>query len=158
MFFEPYQMPVSSRSKALLCAHFMPGAYIFELACRGLPQPDHMQRPSVPERPRELKAVKLMHTIVWAFFVSCILCIPITVQLNKRIDTLTLSMLVFGECLVLIFNRWKCPLTNIAERLTNRREDNFDIYLPLWLARWNKVIFGSIFCFAEIYALYRFFL
>lgn len=42
-------------------------------------------------------------------------------------------------------NRGRCPLTTIAARYTDDRRDNFDIYLPLWLARYNKVIFGSLF-------------
>ncbi len=33
----------------------------------------------------------------------------------------------------------------LASRSTDDRRDNFDIYLPLWLARHNKVIFGTLF-------------
>jgi hypothetical protein len=29
----------------------------------------------------------------------------------------------------------RCPLTGIAARYTDDRRDNFDIYLPPWLAR-----------------------
>ena len=47
--------------------------------------------------------------------------------------------------LVLVFNRWRCPLTDIAAQYTDDRRDNFDIYLPLWLARYNKHIFGWLF-------------
>jgi len=39
----------------------------------------------------------------------------------------------------------RCPLTGIAERYTDDRHDNFDIYLPRWLAKYNKRIFGSLF-------------
>jgi hypothetical protein len=31
----------------------------------------------------------------------------------------------------------------VAARYTPDRQDNFDIYLPLWLARHNKLIFGA---------------
>jgi hypothetical protein len=33
----------------------------------------------------------------------------------------------------------------VAARYTDDRRDNFDIYLPLWLARHNKLIFGWLF-------------
>ncbi len=49
------------------------------------------------------------------------------------------------ECLVLVFNRGRCPLTDVAGRYTSARSANFDIYLPVWLARYNKEIFGVVF-------------
>jgi hypothetical protein len=39
----------------------------------------------------------------------------------------------------------RCPLTDLAARYTDDRRDNFDIYLPEWLARHNKRIFGWLF-------------
>jgi len=35
-------------------------------------------------------------------------------------------------------------LTAVAARYTADRRDNFDLYLPQWLARYNKLIFGLI--------------
>jgi hypothetical protein len=57
------------------------------------------------------------------------------------------------EVLVLLFNRFKCPLTAVAARYTPDREDNFDIYLPLWLARNNKLIFGALYVAGIAYTL-----
>lgn len=45
------------------------------------------------------------------------------------------------------------PLTNLAGRYTKERTDNFDIYLPLWLARRNKTIFGALFAVGELFVL-----
>jgi hypothetical protein len=59
------------------------------------------------------------------------------------------------ECAVLFFNRGKCPLTSIAARYTEDRADNFDIYLPVWLARYNKLVFGAIFICGSAFALLR---
>jgi len=56
---------------------------------------------------------------------------------------------------VLALNRWRCPLTGIAARYTDNRRDNFDIYLPLWLARYNKHIFGLLFAAGLLYTLLR---
>jgi len=52
--------------------------------------------------------------------------------------------IVWVEVLVLAINGWRCPLTAVAARYTNDRQDNFDIYLPVWLARNNKTIFGAL--------------
>jgi hypothetical protein len=49
------------------------------------------------------------------------------------------------EVLILLANGFRCPLTAVAARYTDDRRDNFDIYLPLWLARYNKQIFGPLF-------------
>ena len=46
---------------------------------------------------------------------------------------------------MLVFNGWSCPLTSIAARYTDERRENFDIYLPKWLARNNKFIFGVLY-------------
>ena len=59
------------------------------------------------------------------------------------------------EVLVLILNRWRCPLTSVAAQYTEDRRDNFDIYLPEWLARHNKLLFGSLYLGGILYALVR---
>jgi hypothetical protein len=46
---------------------------------------------------------------------------------------------------VLVVNGFRCPLTDVAARYTDDRRDNFDIYLPLLIARYNKQIFGTLF-------------
>jgi hypothetical protein len=42
----------------------------------------------------------------------------------------------------------------VAARYTDDRQDNFDIYLPLWLARYNKQVFGALFVIGAAYALW----
>jgi len=56
-----------------------------------------------------------------------------------------LSGIVLVEVFVLAFNGWRCPLTAVAARYTDDRRDNFDIYLPQWLARYNKLVFGVLY-------------
>jgi hypothetical protein len=46
---------------------------------------------------------------------------------------------------VLWLNGWRCPLTDMAARYTQDRRANFDLYLPEWLARHNKEIFGPLY-------------
>lgn len=91
-----------------------------------------------------LRPVKLGHTLVWAIFAACILAIPVLAWLGHDRQATALILLVLVEVLVLMANDGHCPLTAVAARYTTDRRDNFDIYLPEWLARYNKLIFGSI--------------
>ena len=94
---------------------------------------------------RRLKAIRLLHTVVWVGFAGCIVAIPVlTLQERFRLAAV-LALIVLGEVIVLALNRWRCPLTPIAARYTENRRANFDIYLPEWLARYNKEIFGPLY-------------
>ena len=63
----------------------------------------------------------------------------------------TFAAIVAVEVAVLLLNRLTCPLTNVAAQYTDDRRANFDIYLPEWLARNNKTIFGSLFLIALLF-------
>jgi hypothetical protein len=74
--------------------------------------------------------------------------------MERRFDwALGLSILVLLVCIVILTNRGRCPSTDVATRYTDDRADNFDIYLPLWLARHNKTIFGTLFVAGELFFL-----
>jgi len=105
-----------------------------------------------------LLMIKLVHTVVWAFFVSCILAIPLAAATGRFPLAAMLIGLVLIEVVILAVNRGSCPLTNIAERYTSDRKANFDIFLPLWVAKNNKVIFGALFIAGAIYAAYTWWL
>jgi ABC-type uncharacterized transport system permease subunit len=92
-----------------------------------------------------LIAVKLLHTVIWTFFAGCIVAVPLAALRHRFRLGAILSALVLVECLVLAVNGGRCPLTDVAARFTPERADNFDIYLPVWLAHWNKAIFGTLF-------------
>ncbi len=102
-----------------------------------------------------LLAVKLLHTAVWAFFAGCIFAIPILGWRGQLPEAGFLCGIVFLEVLVLLLNGWRCPLTPLAARYTADREDNFDIFLPVWLARHNKSIFGTLYLAGVILVVYR---
>jgi hypothetical protein len=95
--------------------------------------------------PAALRTVKVVHTFAWALFAGCILALPIFAWRGQFSIALLLIALVSVEVLVLLANRLRCPLTNVAARYTDDRRANFDIYLPLWIARYNKQIFGTLF-------------
>jgi hypothetical protein len=92
-----------------------------------------------------LRIVKAAHTVVWALFAGCILAIPYYAWRRQLETAWVLIAIVTVEVAVLGANRMRCPLTVVAARYTDDRRDNFDIYLPLWLARHNKLIFGVLF-------------
>ena len=92
-----------------------------------------------------LRFVKVIHTIVWAFFAGCILAIPVSVWRGDVVGAAILIAIVAVEVIVILANGWRCPLTAVAARYTDDRRDNFDIYLPVWLARYNKEIFGALY-------------
>ena len=96
-----------------------------------------------------------MHTAIWLFFAACIVAIPVAGVLRLFACAAVLSTLVLLECLILAINQGRCPLTDLAGHYTANRTENFDIYLPLWLARHNKAIFGTLFVAGDVYVLVR---
>ncbi len=102
-----------------------------------------------------LRAVKLTHTVIWAFFVACILAIPLFTVLSRFRLAALFAAIVAVEVVVLLLNGMTCPLTNVAARYTGDRRANFDIYLPEWLARNNKTVFGGLYLFALLLLLAR---
>ena len=92
-----------------------------------------------------LRAVKVVHTLAWALFAGCIVALPIVAWRQDFYAAAILIGVVLVEVLVLLANGFRCPLTDVAARYTEDRQDNFDIYLPLWIARYNKQIFGTLF-------------
>ncbi|MCU0620899.1 MAG: hypothetical protein MUC69_05285 [Gemmatimonadales bacterium] len=103
-----------------------------------------MATPPGTDDPARLHAIKLLHTVAWVFFASCTVAIPVLALRSERRAAALLIGVVWVEVLILAVNRWRCPLTPIAARYTTDRRDNFDIYLPEWLARHNTTIFGAL--------------
>src|SRR5438477_11373552 len=91
-----------------------------------------------------LTAIKLLHTAIWAFLAGCILALPIAGFMHRFDWSVILTAIILLECGTLALNRGMCPLTGLAARFTEERADNFDIYLPNWLARQKKAIFGKL--------------
>ena len=102
-----------------------------------------------------LRTIKVVHTAAWVFFAGLILALPVFAW-QRRFDVfLLLAAMVAVEVLVLALNGLKCPLTPLAARYTSERQDNFDIYLPLLVARYNKQIFGPLYLAGLLFGLVR---
>lgn len=102
-----------------------------------------------------LVRIKLLHTVIWAGLALSIIAIPWVALADYLPWAGALSLIVLVECFIVIFNKGKCPLTHVPPRYTDDRADNFDIYLPPWLARHNKLIFGLLFLGGEFIFLWR---
>jgi hypothetical protein len=87
--------------------------------------------------------------------VACIVAIYVFSSTDNFGWALAMITIVLGEVVALTVNGMRCPLTPIAARFTTDRRPNFDIYLPQWLARLNKEIFGTLYLGGVIYALAR---
>lgn len=108
-----------------------------------------MMAPSA-DAARVLWQIRMAHTLAWAVFAGAIVAIPAVTLAGHLRAAAWLSALVWIEVAILAANRMRCPLTGIAARYTDDRSDNFDIFLPAWLARHNKLLFGTLFAAGEV--------
>lgn len=97
-----------------------------------------------------LVVVKVVHTLIWAVMAASIIALPFLASLRRFRCCALVTGLILLECAVLALNGGRCPLTDVAARFTTDRAANFDIYLPGWLAAYNKVIFGLLFVAGEL--------
>ena len=90
----------------------------------------------------KLIAIKIIHTLVWLFFNVVIFYMLYAVLVNKIDKWLWIGYGLFVlEGLTLLVFKFFCPLTVIARKYSSSNKANFDIYLPHWLAKYNKQIY-----------------
>jgi hypothetical protein len=107
----------------------------------------------------KLTFIKLLHTIIWLFFNVVIFYLLYAVIINKIDKWVWICVaLVVLETITLLAFRWYCPLTVWARKYSNSEKNNFDIYLPEWLAKHNKLIYGILFSVSLLILLVRLFL
>ena len=103
--------------------------------------------------------IKLVHSIIFWFMAACLLYIlycGITRTFNWTLLLAISAILIEG--LVLLFNHWQCPFTNLAKEYGDERGSVTDMFLPIWIAR--NVFKGSaiILAFGLILLGIRFFI
>ena len=101
-----------------------------------------------------LTAIKILHTVIWAFLAAGILVLPVAGVLRRFRWAAILTVIILLECGDLAANGGRCPMSDLAARYTDERASNFDIYLPNWLASRNKTIFGTLFVVNELIVLW----
>jgi hypothetical protein len=109
-----------------------------------------------PSKDKKLFYIKLIHTLIWVMYVlviSYIMYAGISNQINVYTWIAIGSVVVEG--IVLLIFKGKCPLTIIGYKYTDQPEVGFDIFLPRWLAKYNKLIFGTLFTIGSLVVIYR---
>ena len=104
----------------------------------------------------KLLFIKLIHTAIWVFMASCIffvLSAGLLGFINQYVYIAVAVILVEG--LILLIFKWKCPLTILAQKCDPDGKENFDIFLPKFLAKHNKTIFTTLFVLGLILILLR---
>lgn len=105
---------------------------------------------------KKLVLVKILHTVIWVFFNVVIFYLLYAVIQNKIDIWVWICLgLIALEVIILLIFRSVCPVTLLAEKYSDSDRANFDIYLPHWLAKYNKRIYSVIVLIAIIILLYR---
>lgn len=93
----------------------------------------------------KLILIKVVHTLIWVFFNIVIFYLLYAVIADKIDKWVWISLgLILIEVITLIVFKNLCPITVIARNYSQSTKANFDIYLPNWLAKYNKQIYTVI--------------
>jgi len=83
-----------------------------------------------------LVAVKAVHTLAWFSIEACMVYVLYAGFAGRSDRRAAIAAgVVAGETLVFAANGFRCPLTDLAERLGAENGSVTDIYLPGWFAR-----------------------
>ena len=89
--------------------------------------------------------IKLIHSIIFFIMVICLFYVLYAAIIRKYDWILLIALAaIFLEGLVLLLNRWQCPLTNLAKRYGDETGTITDIFLPAWLSPHTFKIFGAL--------------
>lgn len=104
----------------------------------------------------KLVLIKTIHTLVWIVFNVVIFYLLYAVIIDK-IDKwvwICLSLICVEGFVLLVFKNI-CPITIVARNYSRSDRANFDIFLPNWLAKYNKEIYSAIVAVAVLILIYR---
>lgn len=106
----------------------------------------------------KLTLIKILHTLIWLFFNVVLFYMAYAVFVDKidKFVWMGIGLIVLEGIVLLIFKK-VCPLTIIARKYSDSTKDNFDIYLPNWLAKYNKLIYTTFFVIIICGLIYRVF-
>jgi len=104
----------------------------------------------------KLTLIKLIHTAIWFVLASAIFYV-LYASIFDRVNILVWLCigLVFLEAIILLMFKWRCPLTLLGYKYIENPHIGFDIFLPNWLAKHNKMIFSVLFSIGLVLVLWR---
>lgn len=81
----------------------------------------------------KLFIIKLTHIVIFLFMSACVVYI-LYAGITRTYDWYLLAAisLVLIEGMVLIINRWQCPLTELARKYGDTRGSVTDMFYPKW--------------------------
>ena len=92
----------------------------------------------------KLNIIKAVHSLIWVFFNAVIFYLYYAANSNKIDKWVWIGIgFILLEGLVLLVFKKICPVTLFARKYSNSTKDNFDIFLPNWLAKYNKLIYTT---------------
>lgn len=105
---------------------------------------------------RYLLLIKLLHTLIWLVLGTTVLYVlysGITGRITIYSWWAVAAIIIEG--LVLLLFKGSCPLTVMARKYSTSSKYNFDIFLPEWLAQYNKQIFTTLFVIGVVLMVMR---
>jgi hypothetical protein len=91
-------------------------------------------RPKASATP-EVTAVKVVHTLAWFSIEACMVYLLYSGLVGRSDRRPAIAgAVVAGEIAVFAGNGFRCPLTDVAERMGAESGSVTDIYLPAWFA------------------------
>jgi hypothetical protein len=108
------------------------------------------------DRNEKLILIKTIHTVIWVFFNVVIFYLYYAVFTNTIDKWVWICIgLILIEGIVLLLFKKICPITLVARKYSDSKNDNFDIFLPNWLAKYNKLIYTSLFIVVLLVLVFR---
>ncbi len=105
---------------------------------------------------KKLLYIKIIHTLVWIFFNVVIFYLFYAVVSNKIDIWVWIGLGLFAlEGITLLLFGMMCPLTVMAKKYSDSTKENFDIFLPNWLARNTKLVYTTFLAIIIIILIYR---
>jgi hypothetical protein len=95
---------------------------------------------------RKIFWIKFVHSIAFLMFTACVGFVLYSGLFNRigRVTWVCIVVVVV-EGLALALNRFRCPLTTLAENLGAEDGSVTGIFLPRWLAKRVFLIWGQLF-------------
>ena len=90
--------------------------------------------------------IKLFHTAIYVFMTACTVYI-ISCGITGVRNGLLLAAIgfIFVEGLVLLLNKFQCPLTTLARKYGEDNERFSDIFLPRWFTPFIVPLYTTLF-------------
>jgi len=93
--------------------------------------------------------IRAVHSLIF-LALQTMICYLLYTGFRQRTDgkTAVVTAVVGSECLIYAGSGFRCPLTQVAEKLGAERGSVTDIFLPRWLAANVAKIYGPMFAIA----------